>query len=109
MSQQLIGTIGNEFWRQPNNIVYAFYSENVFLEENKKTNDYINRYGKKITVNKIYSVKQNPKLDKLLKILKKKYHDIQYRGIVIHASTMPKIMNQNKRFNENRINKYLKC
>jgi len=36
MSQQLIGTIGNEFWRQPNNIVYAFYSENVFLEENKK-------------------------------------------------------------------------
>ena len=71
MSKQLIGTIGNEFWRQPYKIAYAFYSENKFLEENKVTHDYINRYGKIITANRIYSVEKNPNLDKVLKILKK--------------------------------------
>ena len=64
---------------------------------------------KNVEANKIYYVKDNPILDRLLTILKKRYSDIEYRGIVINKKVYPNIVKRNENYCKNIITKYLKC
>lgn len=112
MAKQLIGTNGDEFYKHPYKIAWGFYCRDNMKNENtnysEKTN-YINRYGKNVEANKIYYVKDNPILDRLLTILKKRYSDIEYRGIVINKKVYPNIVKRNENYCKNIFTKYLKC
>lgn len=49
-------------------------------------NEFINRYGNKIEVSDVFTVKVYPKLDNLRRELNAKYPDIEFRGIVVDSA-----------------------